>query len=63
MWGGGNSEARRRRGPPDFEDFYWTEFPSPVWALFLLVPDADEAQELAQEAMARVYDVGTGCRA
>ena len=43
-------------GPPDFEDFYRTEFPSLVRALFLLVPDADEAQELAQEAMVRVYE-------
>lgn len=53
---GGNGEDRRRRGPPGFEDFYRTEFPSLVRALFLLVPDADEAQELAQEAMVRVYE-------
>ena len=43
-------------GPLGFEDFYRTEFPSLVRALFLLVPDADEAQELAQEAMVRVYE-------
>lgn len=42
--------------PPDFEDFYRTEFPSLVRAMFLLVPDVDEAQELAQEAMVRVYE-------
>ena len=42
--------------PPDFEDFYRTEFPSLVRAMFLLVPDVDEAQELAQEAMVRVFE-------
>jgi RNA polymerase sigma factor (sigma-70 family) len=40
----------------DFEDFYREEFPGLVRAMFLLVPDVDEAQELAQEAMVRVYE-------
>jgi RNA polymerase sigma factor (sigma-70 family) len=43
-------------GPPNFEDFYRAEFPGLVRAMFLLVPVADEAQELAQEAMVRVYE-------
>jgi RNA polymerase sigma factor (sigma-70 family) len=42
--------------PPDFEDFYRAEFPSLVRAMFLLVPNIDDAQELAQEAMVRVYE-------
>jgi DNA-directed RNA polymerase specialized sigma24 family protein len=42
--------------PTDFEDFYRTEFPSLVRAMFLLVMDVDEAQELAQEAIVRVYE-------
>jgi RNA polymerase sigma-70 factor (ECF subfamily) len=40
----------------DFEEFYREEFPGLVRAMFLLVPDVDEAQELAQEAMVRVYE-------
>jgi RNA polymerase sigma factor (sigma-70 family) len=40
----------------DFEKFYREEFPGLVRAMFLLVPDRDEAQELAQEAMVRVYE-------
>jgi len=43
-------------GAPDFEAFYRAEFPGLVRAMFLLVPDVDEAQELAQEAMVRVYE-------
>ena len=42
--------------PLDFEEFYRTEFPGIVRSMFLLVPDVDEAQELAQEAMVRVYE-------
>jgi RNA polymerase sigma factor (sigma-70 family) len=42
--------------PPDFEDFYRAELPSLVRAMFLLVPNIDDAQELAQEAMVRVYE-------
>lgn len=42
--------------PLDFEEFYRAEFPGLVRAMFLLVPDVDEAQELAQEAMVRVYE-------
>jgi RNA polymerase sigma-70 factor, ECF subfamily len=40
----------------DFEEFYRGEFPNLVRAMFLLVPDDDEAEELAQEAMVRVYE-------
>jgi RNA polymerase sigma factor (sigma-70 family) len=40
----------------DFEEFYREKFPGLVRAMFLLVPDRDEAQELAQEAMVRVYE-------
>ena len=43
-------------GQPDFEEFYRAEFPGLVRAMFLLVPVVDEAQELAQEAMVRVYE-------
>lgn len=43
-------------GPPEFEAFYRAEFPGLVRSMFLLVPDADEAQELAQEAMVRVFE-------
>ena len=42
--------------PLDFEEFYRAEFPMLVRSMFLLVPDVDEAQELAQEAMVRVYE-------
>jgi RNA polymerase sigma factor (sigma-70 family) len=40
----------------EFEEFYREEFPGLVRAMFLLVPDVDEAQELAQEAMVRVFE-------
>ena len=43
-------------GPPDFEAFYRDEFPGLVRSMFLLVPNADEAQELAQEAMVKVFE-------
>jgi RNA polymerase sigma factor (sigma-70 family) len=39
-----------------FEVFYRAEYPGLVRAMFLLSPDAHEAQELAQEAMVRVYE-------
>jgi RNA polymerase sigma factor (sigma-70 family) len=40
----------------EFEEFFRAEFPEIVRALFLLVPDRQEAEELAQEAMARAYE-------
>jgi RNA polymerase sigma factor (sigma-70 family) len=43
-------------GPLDFEDFYREEFSGLVRAMFLLAPDVHEAQELAQEAMVRVFE-------
>jgi RNA polymerase sigma factor (sigma-70 family) len=43
-------------GELDFEDFYRATFPNLVRAMFLLVPDDAEAEELAQEAMVRVYE-------
>jgi RNA polymerase sigma factor (sigma-70 family) len=51
------ARVKRTVGDPlDFEEFYGSEFPGLVRSMFLLVPDADEAQELAQEAMVRVYE-------
>ena len=47
---------REIRDPLGFEEFYRTEFPRLMRSMFLLVPDSDEAQELAQEAMVRVYE-------
>jgi RNA polymerase sigma factor (sigma-70 family) len=40
----------------DFETFYRAEFPGLVRAMFLLAPDRAEAEELAQEAMVRVFE-------
>jgi RNA polymerase sigma factor (sigma-70 family) len=40
----------------DFETFYRRELPGLVRAMFLLEPDRDEAEEIAQEAMVRVYE-------
>jgi RNA polymerase sigma factor (sigma-70 family) len=40
----------------EFEEFFREEFPGLVRAMFLLVPDVDEAQDLAQEAMVKVYE-------
>lgn len=40
----------------DFEEFYRTEYPRLVRSMFLLVPNVDEAKELAQDAMVRVYE-------
>jgi len=40
----------------DFETFYRRELPGLVRATFLLEPDRDDAEELAQEAMVRVYE-------
>lgn len=42
--------------PLDFETFYRSEFDGLVRSMFLLVTDLDDAQELAQEAMVRVYE-------
>jgi RNA polymerase sigma-70 factor (ECF subfamily) len=39
-----------------FEEFFQAEYPGLVRALFLLTADRAEAEELAQEAMARVYE-------
>ena len=40
----------------DFESFFRAEYRSLSQALLLLVGDAFEAEEIAQEAMARVYE-------
>jgi len=40
----------------DFEEFFRAQFPALVRALYLLVSDRSEAEELAQEAMARVFE-------
>lgn len=39
-----------------FEGFFHAEYPGLVRALYLLVGDQDEAEELAQATMARVYE-------
>jgi RNA polymerase sigma-70 factor (ECF subfamily) len=39
-----------------FEEFFRAEYPGLVRALFLLAPDRDEAEDLAQEAMARACE-------
>jgi RNA polymerase sigma factor (sigma-70 family) len=40
----------------EFEEFFRAEFPAIVRGMFLLAPDLQEAEELAQEAMARAYE-------
>ena len=39
-----------------FEAYFQAEYPSLVRALYLLTGDQDEAEDLAQAAMARVYE-------
>jgi DNA-directed RNA polymerase specialized sigma24 family protein len=39
-----------------FEEFFHAEYPGLVRALYLLTGDQDEAEELAQATMARVYE-------
>jgi RNA polymerase sigma-70 factor, ECF subfamily len=51
-----SSVKRDIEDPLVFEEFYRSEFPRLVRSMYLLVPDLDEAQELAQEAMVRVYE-------
>jgi RNA polymerase sigma-70 factor (ECF subfamily) len=40
----------------DFEEFFQAEYRSLVRALYLLTADQGEAEELAQESMARAYE-------
>src|SRR6478736_10515180 len=40
----------------EFEDFFRTEYRRLVRALYLLTSDRTEAEDLAQEAMARVFE-------
>jgi RNA polymerase sigma-70 factor (ECF subfamily) len=40
----------------DFEDFFRAEYPGLVRAFYLLTADRGEAEEMAQEAMARAYE-------
>jgi RNA polymerase sigma factor (sigma-70 family) len=44
------------RSPPSFEEFFQTEYPVLVRACFLLTADQAEAEEVAQEAMARAFE-------
>jgi RNA polymerase sigma-70 factor, ECF subfamily len=44
------------QGPLDFEGFFHTEYPRLVKSLYLTTSDLLEAEELAQEAMARVFE-------
>lgn len=50
--------TRGRRGEPglEFTEFFRAEYPDLVRGLFLLTADRGEAEELAQEAMARAYE-------
>src|SRR6478672_5092296 len=41
---------------PEFEEFFRAEYPSLVRSLYLLTADLGEAEELAQEAMAKVFE-------
>jgi RNA polymerase sigma factor (sigma-70 family) len=40
----------------DFEDFFRAEYPGLVRAFYLLTADRGEAEEMAQETMARAYE-------
>ena len=40
----------------EFEEFFRAEYPGLVWAFYVLTADRVEAEELAQEAMARAYE-------
>lgn len=53
----GARSARGRQGDQnlEFTEFFQAEFPGLVRGLFLLTADRDEAEEFAQEAMARAY--------
>jgi RNA polymerase sigma-70 factor (ECF subfamily) len=48
--------------PTDFASFFREVYPQVVRALFLAVADLAEAEDLAQEAMARVYERWTRVR-
>jgi DNA-directed RNA polymerase specialized sigma24 family protein len=47
---------RRTEPTPEFEEFFRAEYPGLVRSLYLLTADLGEAEELAQEAMARVFE-------
>jgi hypothetical protein len=53
---------REIRDPLGFEEFYRTEFPRLMRSMFLLVPDSDEAQELARRRWSGCTSAGTGSR-
>jgi DNA-directed RNA polymerase specialized sigma24 family protein len=46
----------RHPKPRDFEAFFQSEYTRPVRALYLLSGDRADAEDAAQEAMARVYE-------
>src|SRR5437899_10060597 len=46
----------RRKIHPDFESFFRTEYPTLVRMLFLLTGSSAEAEDLAQEALARAFE-------
>jgi RNA polymerase sigma factor (sigma-70 family) len=56
VWTVNADERATAREVLGFESFYRAEYPGLVRAMFLLTADAHEAQELAQEAMVRVYE-------
>src|SRR5438046_7283152 len=45
-----------REARPDFETFFRAEYPTLVRMLFLMTGDSAEAEEIAQEALARAFE-------
>jgi RNA polymerase sigma factor (sigma-70 family) len=52
----GLRQQRNIDGTPDFEQLFGEQYGRLVQALFLLAGDAAEAEDLAQEALARAYE-------
>jgi RNA polymerase sigma-70 factor (ECF subfamily) len=51
-----SADVERAHSGSSFEDFFRAEYPDLARALFLLTRDPVEAEELAQEALARTYE-------
>src|SRR5436309_15717753 len=56
MWVGECWPGRGRESEIEFDDFFRGEYPRLVRSLYLLTADLPEAEELAQESMARAYE-------
>lgn len=54
--GTAESEGEGAARPPEFRDFFETEYERLGRALFLVTGNASEAEDLAQEAFVRVYE-------